>query len=178
MNNRNLAMSNNHEALEPKSKQQLKRDAEAAQTLGKALGELPAPHFNVLVARDVLPEKLCDALVEYRAIKAHEGRRRQLQFVGKLMRDVDTAPIQKILAEFERSGHVASAQLHDIERWRERLLAADDEALKALLQIHPEADAALLQKLIVSGRKEFVQKQPPRAARLLFRYLRDLLKSA
>ena len=171
-------MSNHHEELEPKSKQQLKRDAEAAQALGKALGALPAPHFNVLVARQVLPEKLCDALVEYLAIKAHEGRRRQLQYVGRLMRDVDTAPIQKILAEFERSGHVASAQLQDIERWRERLLAAGDEAFKELLQIHPEADAAHVQKLIVSGRKEIAQNQPPRATRLLFRYLRELLKSA
>ena len=76
-------MSNDNEEFEPKSKQQQKREAEAVQALGKTLVGLPAPHFNALVAKLVLPDKLCDALLEYRAIKAHEGRRRQLQYIGK-----------------------------------------------------------------------------------------------
>ncbi len=169
-------MYNDNEGPEPKSKQQQKREAEAVQALGTALVELPATQFELLVAKLVLPDKLCDALVECRSLKAREGRRRQLQYIGKLMRGIDAAPVQQMLEEFERGGHMASAQLHDIERWRERLLADGDVALKELLQIHPEADAAHLQKLIVSARKEFTQKQPPRAARMLFRCLREMMK--
>jgi len=164
-----------NEELEPKSKQQQKREAEAVQALGTAIVGLPATHFNTLVAKLVLPDQLCNALTECRAIKAHEGRRRQLQYIGKLMRGIDAAPIQQVLAEFERGGHVASAQMHHIERWRERLLTEGDEAFKELLQTHPEADAAHLQKLILSARKEFIQKQPPCAARMLFKYLRELM---
>ena len=164
-----------NEELEPKSKQQQKREAEAVQALGTTIVGLPATHFNALVAKLVLPDQLCNALTECRAIKAHEGRRRQLQYIGKLMRGIDAAPIQQVLAEFERGGHVASAQMHHIERWRERLLAEGDEAFKELLQTHPEADAAHLQKLILNARKEFIQKQPPRAARMLFKCLRELM---
>lgn len=168
-------MFSENEELGPKSKQQQKREAEAVQALGTAIVGLPATHFNALVAKLVLPDQLCNALTECRAIKAHEGRRRQLQYIGKLMRGIDAAPIQQALAEFERGGHVASTQTHHIERWRERLLAEGDEAFKELLQTYPEADAARLQKLILSARKEFIQKQPPRAARMLFKYLRELM---
>ena len=168
-------MFNKDESLEPKSKQQQKREAEAVQALGTTIVKLPATHFNALVARLVLPDQLCNALTECRAIKAHEGRRRQLQYIGKLMRGIDAAPIQQVLAEFERGGHVESAQMHHIERWRERLLAEGDAAFKELLQAYPETDAEHVQKLIVSARKEFTQKQPPRAARMLFKYLRTLI---
>ena len=168
-------MYNDNEGPEPKGKQQQKREAEAVQALGTALVELPATQFKLLVEKLVLPDKLCDALVECRVLKAREGRRRQLQYIGKLMRGIDAAPVQQMLEEFERGGHMASAQLQDIERWRERLLADGDVAFKELMQIHPEADAAHLQKLIVSARKEFNQKQPPRAARMLFKCLRELM---
>lgn len=170
-------MYNDSEGPEPKSKQQQKREAEAVQKLGTALVELPAAQFRSLVEKLALPDKLCDALVECRTLKAREGRRRQLQYIGKLMRGIDAAPVQQLLAEFERGGQMASAQLHDIERWRERLLTDGDVALKELLQIHPEADAVHLQKLIVSVRKDSVQNLPPRAARTLFSCLRELMKA-
>ena len=170
-------MPDMNEEFELKSKQRQKREAEAVQALGTTIVELPATHFNALVDKLVLPDQLRNALTECRAIKAHEGRRRQLQYIGKLMRGIDAAPIQQVLAEFERGGHVASAQMHQIERWRELLLAEGNEAFKELLQAHPEADAAHLQKLIVNARKEFIQKQPPRAARMLFKFLRKLMKT-
>jgi len=91
-------MFSENEELEPKSKQQQKREAEAVQALGTAIVKLPATHFNALVAKLVLPDQLCNALTECRAIKAHEGRRRQLQYIGKLMRGIDAGPIQQVLA--------------------------------------------------------------------------------
>jgi ribosome-associated protein len=169
-------MSNDNEELRPKSKQQQKREAEAVQALGTAVVELPATQFKALVDKLDLPDKLRDALLECRTMKAREGRRRQLQYIGKLMRGIDPAPIQQMLAEFERGGQLATAQLHNIERWRERLLAEGDEAFKELLRIHPEANATQLQQLIVSARKELSEQQPPRAARKLFKYLRELMQ--
>jgi ribosome-associated protein len=158
-----------------KSKAQQKREAEAAQALGKTLVGLPAADFNVLLDRLDLPEDLREALVACRAIKSHEAHRRQLQYIGKLMRGIETAPIEQKLAELKRGGQVATAQLHQLERWRERLLSEGDVALQDLLQLKPQADAAQLRQLIERAHRESAHKQPPRAARLLFRYLRELL---
>ena len=157
-------------------KQQQKREAEAAQALGTTLVELPAAQFNRLIDKLELPDTLREALLLCRSMKAREGRRRQVQYIGKLMRGIDAAPVQQMLTEIERGGQVATAQLHKIERWRERLLAEGDAALQELLRLHPAADAAHLQQLIASAHKESSQQQAPRAARMLFKYLRDLLQ--
>ena len=157
-------------------KQQQKREVEAAQALGSVLVELPDAQFTRLIDKLALPDTLRESLVQCRSMKAREGRRRLVQYIGKLMRDIDPAPIQQMLAEFERGGQVATAQLHQIERWRERLLAEGDEALKDFVRIHPQADAAQLRQLIVSAHKELSEKQSPRAARKLFKYLRELMQ--
>lgn len=159
------------------SKQQQKRDAEAAQSLGTELVKLPADQLNTLVDKLALPDKLREALLSCRTIKAHEAHRRQLQYIGKLMRGIDAAPIQHLLTEFKRGGQVAAAQLHQIERWRERLLVEGDTAFNELLQDYPKADTAQVQKLIASAHKESAHKQPPRASRLLFKYLRGLMQA-
>lgn len=167
-------MITNDEDLKPKSKQQKKREAEAVQALGVELVELSAEQNKELFEKIELPDKLRAALLECRSIKAHKARRRQLQYIGKLMRNIDVTPIQLLLAEFKRGGKVATEKLHHIERWRERLLTEGDEAFNELLQLHPEAKARYVQQLIVSALKEADQQQPPRAARLLFKYLREL----
>lgn len=167
--------SDNEERGLKKSKQQQKREAEAVQAVGTAVVDLPVKQFNTLIEKLELPDKLRHALVECRSMKAREGRRRQLQYIGKLMRGIDAEPIQQLLTEFEKGGRIATAQMHNIERWRERLLTEGDAALQELLASHPEADAKHLQQLVVSAHKELSEKQPPRAARVLFRYLRELL---
>lgn len=160
---------------EQKSKQQQKREAEAVQALGKELVELPKAQFTVLIGKLELPEKLHDALVQCRDIKAREARRRQLQYIGRLMREVEPEPIQQLLAQLRRSGQVASAQLHQLEDWRERLLTEGEEAFQQLLSLHPQIDAKHVRRLIATAQREAAQKQAPRAARALFRYLRDLM---
>lgn len=169
-------MTDYDDEYEPKDRQQLKLEAAAAQALGDAIIALSAPHFEALITKLDLPDKLCDTLVACRSVKAHEGRRRQLQFMGKLMRDVDPAPIQQMLAEFKRGGDVAAKQTQNVERWRERLLAEGDVALKELLQLYPNANAARLKSLIANARKESADQQAPRAARTLFKVLRELVK--
>jgi ribosome-associated protein len=169
-------MITDDEELKPrKSKQQQKREAEAVQALGTELVELPAPLFNSLIDKLELPEKLHEALVACRSIKAREARRRQLQYIGKLMRGIDCEPIAQKLAALKQGRQTANAQLHHIERWRERLLTEGDAALNDLLRLHPQADSAQVQRFIASAHKELAEKQPPRAARKLFKYLRELI---
>lgn len=168
-------MSADQEEFRPKSKQQQKREAEAAQELGKAMVELPMAQFKVVIDKIALPERLHDALLQCRSIKSREARRRQLQYIGKLMRDIEPEPIQQLLAQLKRSGQVATTQLHRLETWRERLLTEGEEAFQELLSLHPQADAKHIRQLIATAQREAAHKQAPRAARTLFRYLRDLM---
>lgn len=168
-------MSDDNEDLRPKSKQQQKREAEAVQALGKAIVELPMAQFKVVTAKLELPERLHAALEQCRSIKSREARRRQLQFIGKLMREIDPEPIQQCLEQLKQGGQLARTQHHQLEQWRERLLSEGDAAFQELLQLHPELDAKQVRQLIAAAQREAAHKQPPRAARQLFRYLRDLM---
>jgi ribosome-associated protein len=160
---------------EPASKSQLKRDAEAAQALGKALVELPAARFAAITSKLELPENLREAIEACRAIQARGGRKRQLQYIGKLMRGIDVAPIRRTLEGLMRKDHAEAASLHWIERWRERLLAEGDVALAELLKEYPTAERQALRQLAIKARKERDQGRTPIAARTLFRMLRELL---
>jgi ribosome-associated protein len=168
-------MSDDHDELERKSKQQRKREAEAAQQVGAALVALSPAQFKRVLDKLDIPEDLQEALTLCRTIKAHEGRRRQLQYIGRLMRDIDTAPIQQMLDQLAQGNRMASSQLHQLERWRERLLHEGATALQELLDAHPQADAAQIKRLVASAQKELSENQPPRAARKLFKLLRELI---
>jgi ribosome-associated protein len=154
------------------SKSQRKRDMHALQTLGEELVELSRERLNRLD----LPEPLLDAILEAQRIKAHEGRRRQMQYVGKLMRDVDAAPIAAQLEQWKQPGR-KEARLHQqTETWREQLLS-DAAALDALCTKFPHADKARFAELVQQTHWENDQGKPPKAARALFRLLNDLLHS-
>jgi len=129
----------------------------------------------VLFEKLDLPDDLLDAVLMCQSIKAHEGHRRQLQFIGKLMRDIDLAPIEQQLAQLKRGGLVETQQLHRIERWRDRLLTEGETVFNELSEHYPEADVRHVRQLINRAHKESAHNQPPRAARLLFKYLRSLL---
>ena len=156
------------------SKTQRKKAVQALQGLGEELVLLTDER---LAAMD-LPERLRDAVLEARRITRHEARRRQLQYIGKLMREVDPGPIRAALAAW-RAGSSARVLLHKrIEDWRERLLGADAEAEMArLLAAHPEADAASLRSLVDESRHERQAHRPPCAYRALYQALRALLEA-
>lgn len=160
---------------ERKSKGQLKREAESAQALGKAMVDLPDSDFKRSLKQLELPEDLLDALIACRKIKSHEAHRRQLQFIGKLMRGIDCEPIEQALESIKRSGQIATAKLHEIERWRERLLEQGDNALTELKELYPHIDTTQVRQLVANARRELAKQQAPRAARKLFKYLRDYL---
>ena len=161
--------------LEPKSKSQRKREADAAQRLGVTLVEMPATRFKAMLAKLDLPDNLREALVACRAITAHGGRRRQLQYIGKLMRDIDTAPIEQALAALEGKDRASIILQHCIEQWRERLITEGDSALSELLDEYSLADRQHLRQLITKARKERDTGLPPAAARALFQELRKMI---
>lgn len=162
-----------HEDLEPteKSKSQLKREMTALQDVGEGLVGLTASQL----AQFDLPESLHDAIVAARNITQRGARKRQLQYIGKLMREVDAEPILQALEVIKNPGREAAERLHKVEHWRDRLLTQGDNALQELLVKYPSADRPHLRQLIRKAEAERAAEQAPRAARLLFEYLRELM---
>lgn len=153
------------------SKSQLKRESQALQALGEELVRLPPQKLSTIP----LPDNLAEAIRMARTIKAHGGFKRQLQYIGKLMRQIDADPIEQAMQEIRESSVQATAKLHRLEQWRERLIDEGDDALAKLLDEHPGADRQRLRQLIRNAQKEKQLNKPPKAARELFRYLRELL---
>jgi ribosome-associated protein len=156
------------------SKSRRKADAHALQTLG---AELVALNRNQL-AQVELPEALRDAVQAAQRIHAHEGRRRQLQYIGKLMRNVDAAPIRAKIEGWKTVSVEETARLHLIERWRDRLVD-DAAALQALDDAYPQAlvqdRRQRLRTLIRNTQREREQGKPPKSYRALFQFLREII---
>ena len=113
-----------HDDLE-KSRTQLKKEATALQKLGEKLVLLPDDQLN----RMGLPTALLEAIQTVRAIKSHGARRRQMQYIGTLMRRVDTEPIEQAILEIEQGAYRQAKAFHRIEAWRDRLVDGNDDAI-------------------------------------------------
>ena len=120
-----------------------------------------------------LSSTLVDAIVEARSITAWGARKRQLQYVGRLMRDVDPEPIRRRLDHWAQGRALDSARQHDLEQWRDRLIA-DPAALDLLTARWPRLDRPRFRALIAKARDERGRGQPPHAFRELFRELKAL----
>lgn len=158
------------------SKSEAKRESDALQKLGAVLVEAARDR----VKRVPMPEDVREAILMCQTITNHEGRRRQLQFVGKKMRTLDedeVAIIQRAIDSWKGASKSETAALHALERRREKLLA-DDAALTVLLAEHPELDVQHLRTLIRNARKEQAESKPPKAYREIFQILKDLNKPA
>ena len=140
------------------------------QTLGEALVRLPAPRLTELG----LPERLAYAIEQARTIGKHEARRRQMQYIGRLMREVDPDPIRARLAQWGEAPAAEKARLAAVERWRERLLV-EPGGIDALCAAVPHADRARLSALVTRVRAERAGAAPPHSYRELFRALNTLL---
>ncbi|PRC92593.1 ribosome biogenesis factor YjgA [Solimicrobium silvestre] len=154
------------------SKSALKREMTALQKLGQELIDQPRDR----VKRVPMPEDVRDAILECQLIKDHEGRRRQLQFVGKKMRTLDAeelATIQRTIDSWKGASKSETATMHSFEKKRDKLLA-DDKALTELLEQHPHLEAQHLRTLIRNARKEQAENKPPKAYREIFQILKQL----
>lgn len=154
-----------------KSKSQLKREMHALQSLGEELVKLSKDQFEKVI----LPEDLHDAVIEARNIRQHGAHKRQLQYIGKLMRSIDPVPIQEQLDTLKGQSTQAAQTLHTIERWRDQLLDNGDQALEKLLAQYPQTDRQYIRQLLRNAHKEIKANKPPKSTRALFRYLREII---
>lgn len=164
----------NHDDEEPivKSRTQVKKEMQELQDFGVKLVELTDKQFQKIP----LEGQLLDAISEARGMKHREGRRRQLQFIGKLMR---TAELDDIKAAYEKILNAGqhSVRLHQIaEDWRDRLLAGDKNDFQNFVSEFPDVEIQYLRQLIRNAQKEASQKKPPASARKLFKMIRELVE--
>lgn len=154
----------------PLSKTQRKKQMTALQDLGAELIGLSEQQL----AQIGLPDSLHEAVIAARQAGKFEARRRQLQYIGKLMRSVDPAPIRAQLDVWKATSREHISWLHHVERWRERLLAGE-AALHEFVGEYPHADAQQLRTLIRNTLREREMHKPPRSYRALFHSLREIL---
>lgn len=149
------------------SKTQRKREAEGLQALGEELAGLPA---DVLATLE-LPDRLRQALEELGAIPSHEAQRRHRQFIGRLMRDVDPAPLRAFIEARKRPSREVARLFRATEDWRDRLLDEGETALHAFLAAYPGADATALDETLAAARQG-----RSGAPKRLFRMLRAVVE--
>lgn len=151
------------------SKSQLKREMTALQDLGAELVALSKERLS----RIEMPDRLRDALLDAQRFTKHEAKRRQMQYIGKIMRDVDTAPLRAAMDEINGISEAANIRQHRLEKLRTRLME-DEAVFSEVARDFPAADIQHLRQLRRNALKEAQQGKPPRAYRELFRELRDL----
>ena len=156
------------------SKSQRKREMLALQDLGKELTEIN----DKLLALCQLPSELLNAILEYKRLpNKHEARRRQMQFIGKLMRKTDTELIEKVLKLDHHNANLNKRLFKQLEILRDKLLSGSEATLQTLILDHPDLDIQYLRQLIRQTQKEHNQKKPPSSSKKLFQYLRELKKN-
>ena len=152
------------------SKTQLKKASHELQDLGAALVEMPDDRLAGLE----MDESLRDAIREYRRTRSHEGRRRQMQYIGKLMRRADVEPLREAVAALQLGRAQDALALHEAEHWRTDLMGSDD-ALARWAAAHPESDLQQLRSLVRAARKDAAaspEQRSGRAYRDLFKFIR------
>jgi ribosome-associated protein len=164
-----LDMELKAEFLGSRAKQ--KAESDALQKLGIELLDLPENRWEKLD----LPEKLFDALKEAKRITNHEGRRRQLQFIGKLMRKIDPEPIEAAVIAYKKGSAEDTLSLHRAEKWRDDLIA-DETALERWMAEHPQTDAQHLRSLIRQARKGIVPDAAAGAAQRQGKVYREIFQ--
>ena len=166
---RNLPVVDEEEELPP-SKTKIKKQMHELRDLGKELTELGKDQLAQLD----IPESLRDAIREMKNINKFGAQRRQIQYIGKLMREIDPAPILAKLDVWKGRSQQHIAHTHQLERWRDRLME-NDAALTELLAAHPQADAQRLRTLIRNAQKEMEAGRPPKNYREIYQVLREII---
>ena len=153
------------------SKTRRKHDSHELQDLGVALTELPSDRLDGLP----LSETLLDAVRAWKQTRTHEGKRRQMQYIGKLMRAADADPIRQAVTEMQLGRAKDSLALHEAERWRAELVESDEAATR-WMAAHPRSDAQQLRSLVRAARKDaslVPERRSGRAYRELFQFIKE-----
>ena len=156
------------------SRTRLKQQSQELQVLGMAVAELSADR---LAAID-MPEALRSEIDEFRRTKSFEGRRRQMQYVGKLMRSADEEALREAVAAATLGSAKQTLALHEAERWRAELVA-DDDALTRWMALYPDTDSQQLRSLVRAARRDTAALTPearqPKSLRELFQFIKPVL---
>lgn len=158
---------------EEKSKSQIKREMKELQKVGERLVELSSDQ----VRKIEIPEELSEAVLLAQTMKKREARRRQIQYIGSLMRHVDIDPILKVLETISQGRTRKMETFHQIETWRNRLIEGNDNLVEELLYRFPHADRRQFKQLIRNARKEKEGNRTSKFSRALFRYLDGLTET-
>lgn len=154
------------------SKTQRKKAMHELQSLGERLVALSAHQLEEMA----LPETLADAVREFVRIKSREGKRRQLQYIGRVMRDMDPEPIREKIAAWDGLSSAHIAHERGIAQWRERLMDSDG-ALTEFTALHPGPDTQRLRQLVRNARSERDAGRAPHSFRELYRAIRDAIET-
>lgn len=160
---------NEPDELEPISKTKRKAAMDELQDIGVRLIELSKDKL----AKLDLPETLLDAIKEAKRITANGASRRQRQYIGSLMRNVDVAPILEQFEKWDGKNNEENAYFHRLENWRSRLIN-EDNALAEFMSEHPNIETQQIRTLIRNAKRELAQSKPPKSSRDLFKLLREI----
>jgi ribosome-associated protein len=157
------------------SRNELKKQMQDLQELGEAVASLPTDRLDKLR----IDERLRDAIDELRRTRSFEGKRRQIQYIGKLMKHEDPEPLREAVASYRVGSATDTLALHQAEYWRDQLLAGDD-ALANWVKEHPETDVQQLRSLVRAARKEKLEpgERRGRAYRDLFKLVKEQMHAA
>ncbi len=158
--------------MEEKSKSAYKREAIALQKIGE---DLVALSKNEVEAMDI-PETLKNAVLFAQTIKQRGARKRQLQYIGAVMRTLDPEPVRTALDKLSEGRFQANQRFKKIEELRDKIIQGDDTVIDECVGKWPEVDRQKLRQLARNAKKEVEQSGPPKARRALFRYIRDLME--
>jgi len=153
-----------------KSRTQEKLEARYLQKLGETLVKLS---LNQLKSVE-MPDELKNAVLFAKTINSNGAKKRQMQYIGTIMRDIDPEPIVDALKLIESGHAVSNKKFHQIEKWRDQLIQGENAVIEEIMEHYPHADRQRLRQLARNSKKEFEKQKPPKSSRMLFKYLGTL----
>jgi ribosome-associated protein len=156
--------------MEAKSKTAKKREMSALQKLGERLPELPHEQLDEIG----IPPELQDALLLLRHLQSRTARRRQMQYIGVLMRRIDPEPLRRKINEIDKGQVCKAREFQQLELLRDGLIEGDDTVYAEVISRFPEANIRRIRQFARGAQKEKRENKPPKQSRSLFRYLREL----
>ncbi|SDK83423.1 ribosome-associated protein [Maridesulfovibrio ferrireducens] len=156
------------------SRSQKKRDMTKLQKLAEQLMKVGTE----AIKKSELPKYFIDEVLTAKAITAHEAKRRQTQYLGKLMREIETQPVIDFLNDLEFGNSEKNMRFHQLEKWREKLLEGDQTTLDEIMELHPHAERQRIAQLARNAKKEIEAGKPPKSSKALFKALREVIESA
>ncbi len=158
---------------EGKSRTKAKHEVEALQRLGERLIELSKEQIKSMAIPDDLKREVLFA----KTITRHGAKRRQLQYIGSIMRDIDPESVVTAIDRLSMARAMASSKFKKMEQLRDELIQGNQTSLNSFIDDHPQADRQRLRQLARNAKNEIAAEKPPKSSRALFKYIRELTEA-